>query len=159
LSAGFNEGEQERKSGRTICGKILTPFFIRLSNTIMGLVLNEKEKRFVKCIREHPRLCLVQLLALLAAFPLFVCTMNFIAAVTPEQALREHHKPLPPGWTAGVMNHGSYFRWWTIGESPVVFSLSAIGLVAVVLFLWISIGWLWWNMRNRNLKTKLPNGG
>ena len=89
----------------------------------MGLVLNEKQKRVLKCIREHPRLCLVQFFALLSVFPLFICTNNFMVAVTPEQAIKRFQQPLPPGWTAGVMNGGHYIKWWTIGKTDSFWSL------------------------------------
>jgi hypothetical protein len=94
-------------------------------------------------IRRHPRLALVQLLvALLVALPAFMATMSFIAAKTPEQATAQG-TPLPEGWTAGVMNHGAWYRWWTIQQSPALFGVSVFGLAVSALFIWGSLIWSW----------------
>ncbi len=97
--------------------------------------------------REHRKLKLAQLLVFLATMAAFVATANFMAAVTPDQALAEYKQPLPAGWTAGVWNHDHYFRWWTISERPILFGLSVLTLVIGVLFLWSSLVLLWWKAR------------
>ncbi|MEQ8789693.1 MAG: hypothetical protein RIC55_25585 [Pirellulaceae bacterium] len=101
----------------------------------------------LESLRQHPILCAAQVLAFLIAFPAFFSTVSFSVALTPEQAIAKFDKPLPSGWTAGVMNHGKYYQWWTIRERPVLFALSAICLAGGVLFLWSSLGWLWWKER------------
>jgi hypothetical protein len=78
----------------------------------------------LKSLREHPLLCVTQVLAFLIALPAFFSTMSFTSALTSEQAVAEYNKPLPSGWTAGVMNHGDYYRWWTIQERPILFGAS-----------------------------------
>src|SRR5690606_15479764 len=86
-------------------------------------------------LRKHPDLAAVLLTAFAVAIPSFLSTISFIAAIDPEQA-RGNGQPLPPGWSAGVMSHGSYYRWWTIGERPVLFGLSVFGLTTGMLFIW-----------------------
>jgi hypothetical protein len=96
----------------------------------------------IDSLRRHPVLSAFQVIAFLIALPAFFSTVSFVAAVTPEQALADDH-PLPAGWSAGVMNHGTYYHWWTIQERPFLFGVSAFLLVTGLLFIWGSIFWLW----------------
>jgi hypothetical protein len=99
--------------------------------------------RMVESIRKHRLLCAVQVFVLLICVPAFMSTVSFSDAVGPQEAVTKYRQPLPPGWTAGVMNHGQYYQWWTIREQPLLFALSASCLVGGVLFLWGSLAWLW----------------
>lgn len=99
-------------------------------------------------LRKHPALAAVLLVAFVVAIPSFFSTISFVAAVDPEQAIGDG-RPLPPGWSAGVMNHGTYYRWWSIGERPVAFALSVSGLVTSMLLVWSSVVRLYWReLRN-----------
>lgn len=31
---------------------------------------------------------------------------------------------MPADWEAGVMNHGSYYQWFTVSDQPILFMLS-----------------------------------
>gem|GEM_PF-5494288 len=75
--------------------------------------------------------------------------VSFLDAVTPEQA-NANNLPLPTGWTAGVMNHGSYYHWWTIQERPILFALSVFLLVSAMTFIYGSIYWVWRQNRSGN---------
>jgi hypothetical protein len=93
-------------------------------------------------LRKHPVLSAAQVVAFLIALPAFFSTVSFMDAVTPEQA-RADNLPLPPGWNAGVMNHGSYYHWWTIQDRPLLFGVSIFCLVTSMMFVFGSIFWLW----------------
>jgi hypothetical protein len=99
-------------------------------------------RSIIESARKRPILSALQVLAFLIAFPAFFSMMSFIDAVTPEQA-KADNLPLPPGWSAGVMNHGSHYRWWTIQERPVFFVLSVSFLVTSMLFIYGSVYWIW----------------
>jgi hypothetical protein len=101
----------------------------------------------IESLRKHRLLYAGEVLAFLICLPAFFSTLSFNDALTPQQAIARYSKPLPPGWSAGVMNHGAYYQWWTIQERPVLFGLSALCLVAGILFLWTSLAWLWWKGR------------
>jgi hypothetical protein len=102
-------------------------------------------------MRAYPRLAVVQLLVLLlVGLPALFSTMSFVAAETPEQAVA-HGTPLPEGWTAGVMNHGTWYRWWTIQENPALFGASVFLLVAGMFFLYSSLIWSWRDYRKHQL--------
>jgi hypothetical protein len=96
----------------------------------------------IKSLRMRPALSIAQVLAFLIILPAFFSTESFVSAITPEQANAEN-MPLPSGWTAGVINHGSYYQWWTIQQRPFLFGLSLFFLVAGLLFIWVSIFWIW----------------
>jgi hypothetical protein len=96
----------------------------------------------IDSFRKHPVLSATQVFASLVALPAFFSTVSFMNAVTPEQA-RADSQPLPPGWSSGVMNHGSYYHWWTIQEKPFLFGISIFCLAVSLLFIWGSIFWLW----------------
>ncbi|HLX68376.1 MAG TPA: hypothetical protein VKV04_02005 [Verrucomicrobiae bacterium] len=108
----------------------------------------------LKSFRKHPRLCVAQVFAFLIALPAFFSTVSFSSALTPGQAIAEYNKPLPPGWTAGVMNHGGYYRWWTIQQRPVLFGASVIFLAVGMLFIYGSLFWVW----KQNEKSHAING-
>jgi hypothetical protein len=111
----------------------------------------------LKSLREHPLLCVAQVLAFLIALPAFFSTMSFTSALTPEQVVAEFNKPLPSGWTAGVMNHGDYYRWWTIQERPILFGISVFFLVVGIIFIWGSLLWIWKQNRKKQSVDKLQN--
>jgi hypothetical protein len=96
----------------------------------------------IDSLRKHPVLAAVQVIAFLIALPAFFSTVSFMDAVTPEQA-RADSLPMPSGWSAGVMNHGSYYQWWTIKDRPFLFGISAFCLVTSMMFVFGSIFWLW----------------
>jgi hypothetical protein len=96
----------------------------------------------IKSFRKRPVLSIAQVLAFLIVLPAFYSTVNFESAINREQAIAEN-TPLPSGWTAGVMDHGSYYRWWTIQQRPILFGVSLFILVAGLLFIWVSIFWIW----------------
>ncbi len=80
--------------------------------------------------------------------PCFYIVVNFTAAASPAEALAKYDKPLPAGWTAGVMNHGEYIRWWLIDERPLLFYSALVGLSVSVLWLWGVGFWAWKRSRN-----------
>jgi hypothetical protein len=67
-------------------------------------------------------------LFVLGGLPSFFSVVSF-AAAEPASVIRANGYDVPPDWTAGVMNHGSYYRWYMIRERPVFFGLSVIGLI------------------------------
>jgi hypothetical protein len=73
---------------------------------------------------------------LFQAVPSFYVAMNFLMAETPEQAAARG-RSMPPGWSAGVWNHGRYMRWDAISEQPWRFGAACFGLgaAATTLFL------------------------
>jgi hypothetical protein len=85
-------------------------------------------------LQKHPLLPFARIIAFLVGLAAFFPMVSFLAAITPEEA-RSNGMPLPAGWTAGVMNHGSYYSWWTISENPCLFGLSVAVLIASVLFI------------------------
>jgi hypothetical protein len=91
----------------------------------------------------HPVLAPVQVFVFFISMLAFLSTESFTSAVTPQQA-RAANRPLPPGWTAGVMNHGSYYNWWTIDQRPALYWLSRSCLWASNIFLYGSLYWLLW---------------
>ena len=61
----------------------------------------------IDSLRKHPVLSAVQVIAFLIALPASFSIISFVEAITPEQT-RADGLTLPAGWSAGVMNHGSY---------------------------------------------------
>ena len=78
--------------------------------------------------RESHTLLLVILLLSFVGVPSFYAVVSF-ASAEPAGSIRARGNDIPSDWTAGVSNHGSYYRWWTIGERPIFFVLSVLGLV------------------------------
>lgn len=74
-------------------------------------------------------------------FPTFFIVASFVAAVGPSEAVEKNSKPLPPGWEAGVMNAGQYYRWWLPEKHSVVFTVAIVVLVILVVFLIVSAIW------------------
>ncbi|NLF32255.1 MAG: hypothetical protein GX591_15375 [Planctomycetes bacterium] len=52
-------------------------------------------------------------------------------------------KPLPEGWTAGVMNHGDYYRWWPVSEQARLYAVSLAGLIVSLCTLCGIVFWIW----------------
>ena len=88
-------------------------------------------------MRSRPLLAALQIAAAVAMFPAFFCVVSFTAATPATQAASEG-RPLPAGWTAGVMNHGEYYQWWLIRDRPVIFALAVFLLVSCLAFLLLS---------------------
>ncbi len=102
-------------------------------------------------LRRRPVIVMVSIAAFIVMFLCFFSAMSFVNALSPEEALEKWNKPLPAGWTAGVMNHGEYYRWWRICERPVFFSVSLAGLIASVAWLWTVTLWAWIRRRRRGM--------
>jgi hypothetical protein len=88
----------------------------------------------IESFKKHPMLAMVQIVAAITAFPAFYSTVSFLVTDTSETAMRKGY-PLPKGWTAGVMNHGQYYKWWTISERPLLFALSITLLISALIIL------------------------
>ena len=88
-------------------------------------------------MRSGPLLAALQIAAAVAMFPAFFCVVSFLTATSAAQAASAG-KPLPSGWTAGVMNHGAYYQWWLIQDRPVIFVLVVVVLVSCLAFLLLS---------------------
>jgi hypothetical protein len=57
-------------------------------------------------------------------------------AVTPDQALNQIYSvQMPENWGAGVFSHGSYYRWFTIEQKPMLFGFSVFLLFAAWLLI------------------------
>jgi len=109
------------------------------------LVWHGRHKRIrlmLSILRRHGRLIVGMVCAMAVAYPSFFSVTSFWAALTPQEAIAKWKKPLPEGWSAGVMNHGEYSKWWTIRERPVLFAISLTGLVCSIGFLWFSMFWI-----------------
>jgi hypothetical protein len=81
------------------------------------------------------RLSFFQILAAIALIPLGFAVISWVAAQSPAQNQR-----IPAEWPAGVPNHGEFYRWplGTVHDSPVLFCVCVILLIACLLFLIIS---------------------
>ena len=64
----------------------------------------------------------------LIGWPSFFSVVSFSEAQTPSQVAEEGHV-IPRDWSAGVINHGRYYEWWTIADNPLLFVASVVGLV------------------------------
>lgn len=67
--------------------------------------------------------------------------ISFTVAMTPEQVLEKGYPPLPENWSAGVYNHGSYYRWFSIDDQPILFLLSLFFVLSPFLFV-MFVEWL-----------------
>ncbi len=66
-------------------------------------------------------------IAVILFFVAIFSILSFLMAETPEQALNQgYSSPMPENWDAGVFSHGSYYKWFTIGEQPILFGFSII---------------------------------
>ena len=99
--------------------------------------------------KRHPMFSIAQLIAALSALPAFFCTVSFFVALTPEEAIQRYAMALPSGWTAGVMNHGKYYRLWPISERPLFFAFS-IGILGAALITLYSTLYVDWKDRKAN---------
>jgi hypothetical protein len=82
----------------------------------------EKWRRFLTSLRAKPFTWVLLAGTAYCCFVGFFWVMNFFVADTPSEALAKWHRALPPGWEAGVMNHGEYFRWYTVSGHPLAFA-------------------------------------
>jgi hypothetical protein len=98
--------------------------------------------------KRHPVFSIAQLIAAVLVLPAFFCTVSFLAVDTAVEAARGG-KPLPGGWSAGVMSHGTYYRWWTIAERPIFFGLS-VAVLATTLIMFYSTLYVDWKDRQTN---------
>ena len=85
----------------------------------------------------RPLLATFQIVATLAMFPTFFSVVSFSAATSATEAASDGN-PLPSGWSAGVMNHGAYYRWWLIQDRPFMFAFSLFLLLSCLGFLLLS---------------------
>ncbi|MFI4911136.1 MAG: hypothetical protein ACIAQZ_05660 [Sedimentisphaeraceae bacterium JB056] len=76
---------------------------------------------------------ILQFVSVLIAFYCSNFVLYFFIAITPEEAVRKGYPDLPTDWSAGVMNHGEYIKWWTIQERPLFFWSSLVGLIISIL--------------------------
>lgn len=91
------------------------------------------QKQFSERIKRF--LPILTLLAFILFFVADVSLISFFFAITPEEALEQGLQPIPVGWEAGVPNHGSYYRWFTIAEHPILFGVSLLGLIVPWFFI------------------------
>lgn len=99
--------------------------------------------------KRHPAFSIAQLIAAVLVLPALFFTVNFFAADTAAEAARRGN-PLPVGWSAGVMSHGQYYRWWTISERPVFFGL-LIAVLVSALIIFCSTLYVDWKDRRVNI--------
>ena len=104
----------------------------------------------LSALKRRPVVLALSIVTFLAAYPCFFSVVSFAHALSPAEALAKWRKPLPVGWTAGVMNHGEYYRWWPVSERPVLFLVSLVGLIASLVWLWGVL--LWACLRQRKPK-------
>ncbi|MFI4910047.1 MAG: hypothetical protein ACIAQZ_00120 [Sedimentisphaeraceae bacterium JB056] len=69
----------------------------------------------------------------------FFSLISFFMAVTSQEAIQQYDKPLPEDWVAGAMNHGDYYKWWTISENMSLFILALIALLLSVVTIILSV--------------------
>lgn len=69
-------------------------------------------------------------------------TICFLMAETPQQAAQKINQGfsycgalMPETWEAGVFNHGSYVKWYSLNKHPFlfIFSLAGIFISGVIL--------------------------
>ncbi len=59
-----------------------------------------------------------------------VTTLSFVVAKTPQEAVLAGGPQMPSSWEVGVLNHGSYYEWYSISQHPFLFVLSVAGLIS-----------------------------
>lgn len=79
-------------------------------------------------VRKHPIKIILLGLLYLATLLAWFSVVSFHSAKTAEEVI-SNGDSLPEGWSAGVMDHGKYYRWWTIREQPVLYGISLIVLI------------------------------
>ena len=70
--------------------------------------------------------------ATIVMFPAFFCVVSFLFAVTPAEAAARGDGTMPSDWEAGVLNHGQYYRWYTISGRPAFFAASLATLLVAL---------------------------
>jgi len=92
--------------------------------------------------RQRPLRSALQVLAGVLHLAAGISLINFAVAYTPDEAKLVGHT-FPPDWSAGVMNHGTFYRWYTVNDAPVLFGFSVIVLI-------LAIGsFIYWTMFER----------
>jgi hypothetical protein len=84
------------------------------------------------------RRSVLQIVAVLVLFPAFFCVISFLVA-EPRSELLMRGGDIPASWSAGVMNHGEYYRWWLPSDRPVFFLSSCFALI-------LSLAYLFWSV-------------
>ncbi len=74
-------------------------------------------------------------IAIILFFVAVFSLLSFFTAMTPEEALSKGYPPMPANWSGGVFSHGSYYRWLTIAEQPLLFGFLVFLLFAAWLLL------------------------
>ena len=82
----------------------------------------DKWRHFFSSVRARPIAWVLLGASACCCFVGFFWVINFLVADTPTEALSKWHIALPADWEAGVMNHGEYFRWYTISGHPFFFA-------------------------------------
>jgi hypothetical protein len=77
-------------------------------------------------------------------FPAFFCFVSFTVA-EPRSAILAGGGNIPDSWTAGVMNHGSYYKWWMPSDRPFFFAISCATL-------FVCLGYLFWSSTRESRK-------
>ena len=86
----------------------------------------------LKTFRRHPWQAATIVLATIVLFPAFYWVVSFLVAVTPAEAVARGGPGMPSDWEAGVLNHGSYYEWYTISGHPFLFGISVFFLVVAL---------------------------
>jgi len=92
----------------------------------------DKWRHFCSSVRARPLAWVLLGASANCCFVGFFWVVNFLVADTPTEALSKWHIALPDGWEAGVMNHGEYFRWYTISGHPYLFTGALLWLGGAV---------------------------
>ena len=90
-----------------------------------------KPRRFlIDSFKENPKMAIWALVMCFLFIPAGFSVISFVVAETPEQVNTEAGRiVMDPDWSAGVMNHGEYYEWWTISDRPVLFLASVLILI------------------------------
>lgn len=75
---------------------------------------------------------IIFLIGIILFFISTLSLLSFLSVVTSEEALNRGYPPLPGNWEAGVFSHGSYYKWFTIVDQPILFVFS----IAMFLIAW-----------------------
>ncbi len=101
--------------------------------------------------KKRPWLSLGQIVAGLLVFLGFFLTVSFVSAITPHEAALTGDAVMPTHWEAGIMNHGEYYRWYTISNHPILFGISLAVFVGSAGFILLSGTIVTW-LEERNKK-------
>ncbi len=84
----------------------------------------------MKTTNRRALISVTQLVAAILMFPTFFMWASWLNAVRPAET------QLPPGWRAGVMNHGEYYKWvGTVYDNPIGFAICSFALFLEIGFL------------------------